>query len=124
MNNAQADALAEANRCYFQNKLSSGEFVAFLAEVDGQIVGTSGLVLFEKPPTPGNIRGMEAYALDIYTTPDWRGRGIATALAKEAICSAQEVGARVWLRAMSEDGRRIYERLGFVGSHSYMELRS
>lgn len=116
-------AAAEANRRYFCEKLPRGEFIAFLAEADGEVVATSGLVLWERPPTSGR-RGMDGYIMNMYTLPEWCGRGIATALLERLILCAEQAGARrVFLRAMSKEGRRIYERLGFVGSHSYMELR-
>ncbi|MBD2524509.1 GNAT family N-acetyltransferase [Nostoc sp. FACHB-133] len=33
-----------------------------------------------------NLSGLEAYILNVYTIPMWRGQGIATALLKEIIC--------------------------------------
>jgi GNAT superfamily N-acetyltransferase len=117
------EAAAEANHRYFLEKLPRGEFIAFLAEAAGKIVATSGLVLWERPPASGT-RGIDGYIMNMYTVPEWRGRGIATALLERLIPCAEQAGAsRVFLRAMSNEGRRIYERLGFGGSHSYMELR-
>jgi GNAT superfamily N-acetyltransferase len=116
-------AAAEANRRYFYEKLPIGEFIAFLAEAAGQVVATSGLVLWERPPT-SRSRGLDGYIMNMYTTPQWRGRGIATALIRRLIHCAQEAGAgRVFLRAVGPRGKRIYERLGFSPSDTYMEFR-
>jgi len=116
-------AAAEANQRYFCEKLPTGEFIAFQAEAAGQVVATSGLVLWERPPTSRN-RGLDGYIMNMYTVPQWRGRGIATALMRLLIHCAQEAGARrVFLRAVSPRGKHIYERLGFSPSDTYMEFR-
>jgi len=40
--------LAQAIRKYLGEKIPSGEFLAWVAEVDSQIVATSGLVFFQR----------------------------------------------------------------------------
>ncbi|MCC5660700.1 hypothetical protein LC608_27740 [Nostoc sp. XA010] len=42
--------LVEATRKYLGEKMPSGEFLAWVAEVNYQIVATSGLVFFQRPP--------------------------------------------------------------------------
>jgi GNAT superfamily N-acetyltransferase len=62
--------------------------------------------------------------MNMYTVPEWRGRGVATALLREIIKFVKGTGARrIWLRA-TEEGRPVYEKAGFspVTSYSYMEL--
>ncbi|MEH2158987.1 hypothetical protein [Nostoc sp.] len=44
--------------------MPSGEFLAWVAEVDNQIVTTSGLVFFQRPPYNGNFSGLEAYVIE------------------------------------------------------------
>jgi len=46
-------------REYFEEKLPAGEYVCFLAEVEGQVVGLGGMVLFRKPPLPQSPLGLE-----------------------------------------------------------------
>ncbi|MEJ6484591.1 GNAT family N-acetyltransferase [Nostoc punctiforme UO1] len=44
------------------------------------------------------LSGLEAYIMNVYTIPMWRGQGIATALLKEIICFVREIEAkRLWL---------------------------
>jgi GNAT superfamily N-acetyltransferase len=117
-----ADAVADANRRYFSQKLQSGEFLAWVAEAKGQVVACSGMVLFARPPYPGNLLGLEAYVLNMYTRPEWRRRGIASLLLQRLIQSAKEAGAsRIWLHA-TPAGRPVYERAGFTPKLSEMEL--
>ncbi len=116
-------AVAEANRCYLREKLPSDELVALVAEAEGRIVGTGWLVLFRKPPSSGNMSGVEGYVLNMYTEPAWRGRGIARRLVEEMLAIAREAGAPlVWLRA-TEAGRRVYEKLGFAENPRYLQVK-
>jgi GNAT superfamily N-acetyltransferase len=115
-------AVAEAFREYLRRKLPAGEFLAWVAEEEGEIVSTSGLVFFERPPNGTSPSGLEAYVMNMYTRPEWRGRGLATALLDAAILHVKRTDARrVWLHA-TDVGRPVYERAGFVASDTWMEL--
>ncbi len=114
--------LAEAIRQYLTRTLPTGKFVAWVAEVNGEIIGTSGVVMFERPPVYGNLSGLEAYIMNIYTVPSWRGKGVAMALLREIISYVKKTDARrIWLHA-TEDGKRLYEKVGFVSTTDEMEL--
>jgi GNAT superfamily N-acetyltransferase len=114
--------LTEAMRKYLAQKMPKGEFLAWVAEVDSQIVATTGLVFLQRPPVNGNLSGLEAYVMNIYTLPQWRGKGIATALLTEMISFVRGTEARrIWLHA-SKEGKRLYEKLGFISTTTEMEL--
>ncbi len=121
-NETDTTALAEATRNYLAQKMPSSEFLAWVAEVNSQIVSTTGLVFFQRPPYNGNLSGLEAYVMNIYTIPAWRGQGIATALFREIISFVRTTEVkRIWLHA-TEDGKRLYEKLGFVSTANEMEI--
>lgn len=123
----QADpALWQATLDYFTQAMSEESALSWLAEADTQkggkqIVAAGTLALFERPPYPGNLAGMEGYLLNMYTRPQWRQQGIATALldAITAFARSRQLG-KVWLHA-SEQGRPLYERIGFVANPAYLE---
>lgn len=115
-------ALIEAIRQYLTKTLPTGQFVAWVALVNSEIIGTSGVVMFEKPPVYGNLLGLDAYIMNIYTVSNWRGKGVATALLREIIRYVKTTEARrIWLHA-TEDGKRLYEKFGFVSTTKEMEL--
>jgi GNAT superfamily N-acetyltransferase len=113
MGDFDENVFVEATRRYFEEKLPTGEYAAWVAEADGEIVGTSGAVFWQRPPTPKNMTGRDAYILNVYTLPEWRRKGIAGRLMQAVLDEAKAVGVgRVWLRA-TKDGEPLYRKLGF-----------
>jgi len=120
--NTEIEAIAAATRNYLADKMPQGEFLVWVAEVENKIVATSGLVLFTRPPYDGNLSGLEAYIMNVYTIPQWRSQGIATALLKETISFVKETEAkRIWLHT-NKDGKILYEKLGFISTTKEMEI--
>jgi GNAT superfamily N-acetyltransferase len=65
-------------------------------------------------PRPGSLQGaLEAYVLNVYTEPGHRRGGVARAIMEAIVvwCREQRV-ARITLHA-SNEGRPLYESLGF-----------
>ncbi len=119
----QEGELADANRTYMREAMPAGEFVAYVVESDGEVVATSGLRVHRVAPHIGNLEGVGAYVLNMYTVPAWRGRGLATALLEQLVRHARDAGAKsVSLRA-SAAGRSVYEGYGFASDDSFMSLR-
>ena len=114
-------ALWQATLTYFTRAQEEGSARSWLVEVDGEAVACGTLALFVRPPYPGNLAGREAYLLNMYTRPAWRKRGMASALldAMAAHAREQRLG-KLWLHA-SEQGRPLYERLGFVSNPACLE---
>jgi len=112
----------QANVKYFEHKLKSEQFIAWVAVVENEVIGISGLVFFERPPHGENISGLEAYIMNMYTKPAFRGNGIAQALLNECISYCQSIGVgRIWLHT-SKEGYPLYKKMGFVEKDSEMEL--
>lgn len=114
--------LLEATRTYLFSNLPTERFIGWVAEAEGCIIGISGLVFFEKPPVEENLSGLEAYIMNMYTLPKWRGKGIATALLQEIIRFVKTTQAkRIWLRT-TRDGQHVYQQNGFVFTKDDMEF--
>jgi ribosomal protein S18 acetylase RimI-like enzyme len=90
-----------------------------------------GFVWVEQGRVTGNVslrraRGWGGFFIgNVAVHPDWRGRGIASALMERALEAISAHGGR-WVglevRADNQTARRLYERLGFreVGKTTYM----
>jgi GNAT superfamily N-acetyltransferase len=63
---------------------------------------------------PGIIQGHEALVANVYTEPDWRRRGVAALLMRHVLAYTREHRIERVLLHASDDGRPLYESLGFV----------
>lgn len=121
------DALVAVAESRLRETLASGEYVAWLAlapEGDAVIggAGAQRRLAFPHPHrfedgTVGIGEGRHAIVLNVYTEPAWRRRGVAEALMRQVIRWAEaERLDRLVLHA-SEQGRHLYQRLGFAASN-------
>ena len=95
-------------------RMQRGEYVAWFAVNEaGEIVGSAGVWLREWPISPRNLSGRDAYVLDVYVQPGYRGRGIGRTLMETLVewCE-QQCLVTITLEA-SDAGRPLYDRLGF-----------
>ena len=90
-----------------------GRRLAWLAWADAVPVGMVNLAVFERMPAPGRVPSRWGYLGNAYVRPDWRSRGVGTALLTELLAYARsERFARVVLRP-SERSIPLYRRAGF-----------
>jgi len=111
--------LTRASESFFREVVGTGEYIAWLAVTTAapeRVVAGAGLWLRPMLPRPtptGIIRGREALIANVYTEPDWRRRGVARLLMRHVLEYTREHNVpRVLLHA-SDDGRPLYETLGF-----------
>src|SRR5437868_5027524 len=98
---ASDDSIAPRLRSWFDTKLKRGEFTAVLAVVGDEVIASSGLVVHEHPPGIMIPNGREAYIMNMYTKPAWRGHGIATIIFRKLLEVAKEKDcSRVALHAL------------------------
>jgi GNAT superfamily N-acetyltransferase len=127
----QMEPLQRATEAYLAEAMRRGEYLAWLAEhaeSPSGILGGAGVQL--RPilprPRPGSDDlelGPEAIVLNVYVDPVWRRRGIAKALMGTLLDALSERGIRRIVLHASDDGRRLYERLGFIATNE-MRLSS
>ena len=111
-----------AVRDYMLEAIPSCQFAAWVAEFESEIIATSGLVFNQKVPHGRNPSGREGFVLNMYTLPEWRGRGIATALMKTIVQHVRQQGVTCIRLHASDDGVGIYRKLGFRPDNSEMVL--
>jgi ribosomal protein S18 acetylase RimI-like enzyme len=101
--------------------LVSGEYVGWLASpvsAPDKIVAGAGVQLRTVLPHPATdqafAEGSQAVIINVFTEPEWRCQGLAEEVLKEIInWSRQQKIDRLVLHS-SEQGRGLYQRLGFV----------
>jgi ribosomal protein S18 acetylase RimI-like enzyme len=128
----QEETLERATASYLRDALPRGDYLGWVAEPREQtppsIIGGAGVQLRPILPRPriGTDElelGPEAIVLNVYVEPDWRRCGVAKALMRALLDALGERDIRRVVLHASADGRRLYERLGFVPTNE-MRLNS
>lgn len=98
---------------WVRERLADGTYLAWFAEDGDRVV--AGLGVWLKPIHPGlrSDRLDVPYVLNVFTEPDYRGRGLARLLMGEVLAWAEAYGHPVVELHASDDGRHLYETLGF-----------
>jgi GNAT superfamily N-acetyltransferase len=107
------DRMQRASEDYLRHAMPSGNYRAWLAEADGRVVAGGGIAIVHWPGSPDFPDTRRGWILSVYTEPEFRRRGIARRIL-EAItqwCRSERFDY-VALHA-SQDGRPLYEKLGF-----------
>jgi GNAT superfamily N-acetyltransferase len=113
----ESDAMMAATEPWIFALLTTGEYLGWFVERDGEVVAGGGLHLGQSGPLPGYLRvGVTAHIANVFTLPSHRRLGLARLLIEEMLRWSRENGVdKVTLEA-SADGRRLYESLGFVAA--------
>jgi len=107
----------------FVDGFRHGTCEAWIAESSaGDAIGSVAMLFLPRLPSPESAATREGYLLNVYTTSEWRGRGVAASLVHAAINRARELGmGRIRLHATAA-GQRVYTRAGFLARLDEMEL--
>jgi len=115
-------ALVRATVEHLRDALPRGEYLGWVAQSTAsppEPIGGAGVQLRPILPRPGSAGGgvelgPEAIVLNVYVEPAWRRRGVGEALMRSVLTALAERKVRRIVLHASDDGRRLYERLGFV----------
>ncbi len=117
-------ALQHATATYLREALPRGRYLAWIAEDDSGppvAIGGAGVQLRPILPRPRDGAtlelGPEAIVLNVYVEAAWRRRGVAAALMRALLDALAERGIRRIVLHASDEGRQLYERLGFVATN-------
>ncbi|MGI5893611.1 MAG: GNAT family N-acetyltransferase [Candidatus Merdivicinus sp.] len=114
-------ALQNATGEYFFREIGKTLFCWGGVEEDGALAACASVCLFQRLPYAENLTGKEAYLLNVYTLPQYRGNGLATELIQQIQADMREYGiGRIWLNA-TDQGRKLYQKLGFTEIENGME---
>lgn len=87
--------------------------VAFLAEVDGRLVGMMYLAIFDRMPRPGQAATCWGYLGNAFVLAAHRNRNIGAALVDALVAHARALGCVRIVLSPSERSVPFYERAGF-----------
>ena len=114
------NALVNANKKFFTEGIANKSFLLYLAFYNENLVATGGVSFYFLPPNKYNPEGRTAYVSNMYTCPEFRGKGIASEIFSRLISEAKEAGVRKVFLNATDSGRPIYEKFGFKDTKNDM----
>ncbi|NLR59607.1 GNAT family N-acetyltransferase [Chitinophaga polysaccharea] len=117
---AQDHTLTAHLNMYLAEHLRADSFVNWIAEAEGKVVASAGIIFYNQPPLYHNLEGKVAYILNVYTLPAFRRKGIAKYLLEKILEEARKRNTGKVSLHTSKDGRLLYEQFGFVAGDNEM----
>jgi len=111
------DTMSKLTADYLRSAIPDGSFQAWLACDDHRLIAGGAVLITRWPAHAYDLECRRATILNVYTDPGYRRRGIARQLMQTMIAWCKQQGfARITLHA-SDNGRHLYESLGFEPSN-------
>lgn len=113
--------MAEAFSLWVADAIRRGVYIGWVVEAaEGASIANAGLFLLEWPPHLRDVGVVRGYILNVWTDPEHRRRGIARDLMATVMSEARRRDIRVLTLHASDEGRQVYEKLGFRVSREMM----
>ena len=109
----ELDQLAKNTFEYLSLAIPTGAYRAWLAETNQGVVATGGVIIHQSIPTLCNPCGREGHIVGMFTLPEWRNRGIASAMINTILQFLHQEKIRVSTLRATHSGKPMYERMGF-----------
>ena len=111
-------AMSAKFRPWLLERMSSGEYRAWLVcAPDGSIAAGAGLWLMDWPPHMVGRGARRGNILNVYTSDNFRRRGLARGLMEAALLWCRQNGVDTVILHASPDGKRLYESMGFTATN-------
>ncbi len=107
------DAMESTTAPFIKAGLENGSYRGWLMVTPDGVVAGGGVMIVPLPSSPSDPSPRRAKILNMYTEPEYRGRGLATSIIEAMVewCREQGFG---WVTLHASDaGRHLYEKVGF-----------
>jgi len=117
------DSMSAKFRVWVQERMNSGDYLAWLVTApDGSIAAGAGLWLMDWPPHMIGQGVRRGNILNMYTSDNFRHRGLARQLMEAALLWSRENQVDIIILHASPAGKSLYESIGFKPTNE-MRLR-
>jgi len=110
---AVLDGMVADCRGILRRWLEERVYRGWLVEREGVVVAGAGLIVSPWLPNAADALSRRATILNVYTEPAHRRQGLARALMDRILLWCREEGFRAVTLDASDDGRALYESMGF-----------
>ena len=107
---------------YYNKALRNGTHIAYLVFDISRVIGAGGVSFFQVMPTYHNPSGKKAYIMNMYTSPEYRRRGIAYKVLDMLVKDAKSMGISAISLEATVMGLPLYEKYGFTKMKNEMEF--
>ena len=114
--------LAAKTRSFVRAEFEAERLHTWIAEQPGEFLGIVSLLLWSRPPRPGNLRVADGYIINMYVRPDRQRQGIGGLLLAECLQNGRELGVARFVLHSTDEGRHLYESIGFRPTQNWMTL--
>lgn len=115
--------LKPALKDYYNRHMADGTFVSWLAVDEDKIIATGGISFVEKPPYFGCPSGKMGLLSSMFTSPDYRRKGIAKELLNRVVEEAKKYGCGTIQITASDIGVKLYTAYGFIHNGNFMQYK-
>lgn len=111
---AALDAMQATSAAFLEKAIPAGLFRGWLAQTPaGRVVAGGGMMIVPWLSRPADPAPRRAWILNVYTCPEYRRQGIARRLMQTMIESCRQAAFQSVALHSSDEGRPLYESLGF-----------
>lgn len=115
--------VVQAFESWFADAMRRGTYIAWIVDAAGnKPVANAGLLLIEWPPNSRDLNPVRGYIINVWTHPGHRRRGLARRLMNKALAEARRRKIKVTALHASDDGRVLYEQLGYRQSREMIRV--
>ena len=80
----------------------------------GGIIAGAALIQFKEAlPIPLTVQAVRGYLFNVYTEPEFRGRGLARRMTETLLLEARNRGVGIVELHASKDAEKLYRAMGF-----------
>ncbi len=115
----------EIERAYIEKlkcQLEEGSCRAWVIEYEHRVIASGAISIVSFVPTPQDLSSTVAYLHSVYTERDQRNRHCAKRIIQEALRYCKTQGIKRIILNASDEGRPIYEKIGFRSATETMRL--
>jgi GNAT superfamily N-acetyltransferase len=116
---AALDDMCAKFRPWLIAKMEAEQYLAWLAMPSGEevIAAGAGLWIMDWPPHMVGAQARRGNVVNVYTTPEYRRRGLARRLMDTILDWCRANSLDVVVLHASQDGRPLYESMGFTATN-------
>ena len=109
-----------AFRVWLAEMMPAGVYRAWVVESEGKTVAGGGITILPWPPGPRYVGGRIAFVYNVYTEHAHRRRGLGRLIMDTIHAWCRANGILVVFLNASEDGRPLYEAMGYKATATPM----